>query len=171
MLRGVQHYFVSLKNQVNDLKSRLKSPAGIVDDMQFRLEDIDTRCIISMEKLIFLHKEKLEWFDKSLYANNPGKNILMLKKNCNNLISRLKTGMTGIIKRRRAEHDRLNAELAALSPAAVLERGYSITRQYPEKIVLLNSDMTATGNIIEVILAKGKLLCQVKERNGKEKNI
>ncbi len=171
MLKGFQHYFVSLKNRVNDLESRLKSPAGIVDDMQFRLEDIDTRCIISMKKLIFLHKEKLEWFDKSLYANNPGKNILMLKKNRNNLISRLKTGMTGIIKRHRAEHDRLNAELAALSPAAVLERGYSITRQYPEKVVLLDSKMTATGNMIEVILAKGTLLCQVKERNGKEKNI
>ncbi len=171
MLRGFQHYFIFLKDQVNDLKARLKSPAGIVDDMQFRLEDIDTRCRISMEKLIILHKEKLEWFDKSLYANNPGKNILMLEKNCNNLISRLKTGMTGIIKRCRAEHDMLNAGLAALSPAAVLERGYSITRQYPEKTVLFDSKMTATGNIIEVILAKGTLLCQVKEKNGKEKNI
>ncbi len=171
MLNGFQHYFAFLKNQVNDLESRLKSPAGIIDDMRFRLEDIDTRCRVSMEKLIFSHKEKLQWFDKSLYANNPGKNISILKKECDNFISRLKTGMTGIIKRCRAEHDKLNAGLTALSPEAVLERGYSITRQYPEKIVLLDSDMTATGNIIEVILAKGKLLCQVKKRNGKEKNI
>ncbi len=171
MLSGFQHYFVFLKNQLNDLESRLKSPEGIIDDMQFRLEDIDTRCIISMEKLILSYKEKLEWFDKSLYANNPGKNISILKKNCDNFISRLKTGMTGIVRHSRAEHDRLSAGLAALSPAAVLERGYSITRKYPEKTVLLNSVNTEKGNIIEVILAKGRLLCQIREKNGKEKNI
>ncbi len=171
MLREFQHYLLSLKNQLNDLESRLKNPAGIVDDMQFRLEDIDTRCRVSMENILLSRQEKLEWFHKSLYANNPGRNIFMLKKSCNDFTSKLKISMTGIIKNCKTEHARLNAELEALSPAAVLERGYSITRKYPEKTVLLNSEMIDKGNIVEVILAKGRLLCHVKEKNGKEKDI
>ncbi len=170
MLKGLKNQLIFLKNQINDLKSRLKNPGRIIDDMQFRLEDIDTRMIIPIKNMVFSHRERLQWFHKSLHANNPGKGIKILKKNIDDLISRLKISMGSTVKRCRMEHNRLGVGLEALSPAAVLKRGYSITRKYPEKTIISDSDMTEKENIIEVILAKGKLLCQVREKNGKEKN-
>ena len=65
----------------------------------------------------------------------------------------------------------LLGRLSALNPLAVLERGYSITRTHSEKKVVTGPDQVDTGQQVDVILARGQLLCQVegKSDNGQEK--
>ncbi len=170
MVQGITSYIELLQNRINDLKVRLTTPRRILDDMQFRLEDIDTRLLISMENAAASHREKFEWLCKSLFANNPGKSIEILKKNNSTLMSRLNISMANTVNRCKMEHHRLTAGLRALSPAAVLERGYSITRKYPERTIIFNTEMIEKKNTVEVILSKGKLLCQIKGKNGKKEN-
>ncbi len=170
MVKELGSYIISLKSRINELNSRLKTPERIMDDMQFRLEDIDTRLIVSVKNIIYSNKEKLEWFFKSLYANNPGRDINLFKKNYSDLKSRLRIGIRNNAERCRMKHDRLKANLEALNPSAVLKRGYSITKKHPKGSIIMDSESIETGDTIEVILAKGKLLCQVKNKNGKEKN-
>jgi exodeoxyribonuclease VII large subunit len=54
------------------------------------------------------------------------------------------------------------AKLEVLSPAAILARGYSITRTIPEQKVIRDTDSVYLNQDLEVMLAKGTLLCRVK---------
>ena len=64
----------------------------------------------------------------------------------------------------------LSAQLTALNPKAILNRGYSITRSLPDEIVIYSPDQVSINENIEVLLAQGTLLCQVerKSANGKK---
>ncbi len=68
----------------------------------------------------------------------------------------------------RQSKDRL-AEIAgrlnALSPLAVLERGYSITHKLPEERIVKTAAALDVGDAIRVTFARGKALCRVE---GKE---
>jgi len=54
------------------------------------------------------------------------------------------------------------ASLDALSPLAVLQRGYAIA-QRPDGTLLRDADSVAVGDSISVRLAKGKLTASVEE--------
>jgi exodeoxyribonuclease VII large subunit len=66
----------------------------------------------------------------------------------------------------------LSARLEALNPTAILERGYSITRTLPDAKIVLDPETVALHQDLEVVMSKGALICQVKEKlkNG-PKNI
>jgi exodeoxyribonuclease VII large subunit len=51
-----------------------------------------------------------------------------------------------------------------LSPAAILDRGYSITSTHPEGVVVRDPHAVAIGQDLEVMVAKGSLFCRVKEK-------
>ena len=70
--------------------------------------------------------------------------------------------------RLRACQDRLNRQtgrLNALSPLAVLERGYSIAHKLPEEHIVKDAAALAAGDLLRITLASGKALCRVE---GKE---
>ncbi|MGE5215701.1 MAG: exodeoxyribonuclease VII large subunit [Chloroflexota bacterium] len=56
--------------------------------------------------------------------------------------------------------DRLNA----LSPLAVLERGYSITHKLPEEVIVKDAAMLIAGDLLRVTFAAGKVRCRVEEK-------
>jgi exodeoxyribonuclease VII large subunit len=55
--------------------------------------------------------------------------------------------------------------LGALSPLAVLERGYSITHKLPEEAIVKDADTLAVGDRVRITFARGRSLCRVE---GKE---
>jgi len=55
--------------------------------------------------------------------------------------------------------------LDALSPLAVLDRGYSITHKLPEERIVKDVGALSLGDRLRVTFAKGKALCRVE---GKE---
>jgi exonuclease VII large subunit len=52
----------------------------------------------------------------------------------------------------------------------VLDRGYSITRTRPAKTVVTRTEQVRVGQPVDVILARGRLQCQVegKSDHGKK---
>jgi exodeoxyribonuclease VII large subunit len=54
--------------------------------------------------------------------------------------------------------------LDALSPLAVLERGYSITHKLPEERIVKNAADLQTGDRVRITFAQGKALCRVEEK-------
>ena len=64
----------------------------------------------------------------------------------------------------------LTAKLEALNPLAILARGYSVTRTIPKAALVKDSQMVALDQELEVMLAKGRLICRVKGKlnDGKE---
>jgi exodeoxyribonuclease VII large subunit len=56
--------------------------------------------------------------------------------------------------------------LDSVSPLATLSRGYSIARS-PDGRLILSAEDVAPGNVVELILADGKLKCKVLEKMQK----
>ena len=64
----------------------------------------------------------------------------------------------------------LQAALSAMNPQAVLQRGYSITRVLPDKVVLADSARVSQNQHLEIILARGALEVSVVKRHLQEIN-
>ncbi|MFO7749285.1 MAG: exodeoxyribonuclease VII large subunit [Desulfobacteraceae bacterium] len=171
LARGLTKTITRLRERIFDLQSRLKSPTRIVDDMRFRLEDLEERLAGQMAKIIALGKERLDWFSNALYAVNPGNGLVRLNQDRDNLTNRLEMAMEAVLRQCRAESSGLQSRLEALSPAAVLERGYSITRECRSKKVLTDAETSKKGDMVEVLLARGNLLCQVEKSDGSKKDV
>ena len=84
-----------------------------------------------------------------------------LEKNYSNLIKTF----TILIQSKRFKLRELTAKLEAMSPAAILSRGYSITRTIPEARVIKNTESVSLDQDIEVMVAKGRLFCRVKGKS------
>jgi exodeoxyribonuclease VII large subunit len=54
--------------------------------------------------------------------------------------------------------------LDALSPLAVLERGYSIAHRMPEEKIIKDSASLDIGDVVRVSFARGKAICRVEEK-------
>ena len=56
------------------------------------------------------------------------------------------------------------SRLNALSPLAVLDRGYSITHKLPEERIVKDSASLQIGDQVRITFAQGKTLCRVEEK-------
>jgi exodeoxyribonuclease VII large subunit len=57
-------------------------------------------------------------------------------------------------------------KIASMSPLAVLERGYSITRKLPEGWVVRSCREVKEGDQVSVRLARGEVECRVEKVLG-----
>jgi exodeoxyribonuclease VII large subunit len=60
---------------------------------------------------------------------------------------------------------RQSGRLSALSPLAVLERGYSITHKLPEEIIVTNAAGLTSGDLVRITFAAGKARCRVEDND------
>ncbi|MCF8095948.1 MAG: hypothetical protein K9J79_11380, partial [Desulfobacteraceae bacterium] len=133
--------------------------------------DEDTlRLANAMRRLVNRRREHLAWRRRRLFAAPVHNRIRALYERRSNLYGRLKAAADTVVQQKRSALEGLYGRMYALSPAAVLDRGYSITRSLPDKIVLKNAADAEEGGEVEVILSKGSINCRIERKfeNGKE---
>ncbi len=86
-----------------------------------------------------------------------------LKQRIDDLELRIAKSMRHLIDLRKAKFERLSGLLGALSPLAVLGRGYSIITQMVDSVekVVTDSDQVRSGQEVSARLARGRLFCKV----------
>lgn len=67
--------------------------------------------------------------------------------------------------------ERCRSVLRTLSPLATLERGYAIAMRRSDGAVIKSVDDVMCGDVVDVLVAKGKLGCSVVEKNDKERKV
>ncbi|SMC60507.1 Exodeoxyribonuclease VII large subunit [Desulfocicer vacuolatum DSM 3385] len=166
--RGLKH----LKTQVKTLNSRLKNPRSRVDDLRMRLEDLEKRLTGRMQGQLKAHGERLSWYTNALYAASPLRRVSEQKETCRFLHRQLVQSMVSTLTSARSKIHENHSKLGALSPLAVLHRGYSITRTRDSKQkIITDSTTTKNGDSVEVLLSKGRLICQVEKQYAQKENI
>ncbi|MCP4107517.1 MAG: exodeoxyribonuclease VII large subunit [Desulfobacteraceae bacterium] len=96
---------------------------------------------------------------------DPKKKIQDLRLRTDDLFIRLTRVFANSIHQRRERVSWMVDRLNALNPVAILSRGYSITRTIPDALVVRDSETLDKGQKIEVMLAKGSLICRVEGKN------
>ena len=87
-------------------------------------------------------------------------------KNYNALLGRLSDNLFKLNELNMVKHKfkirEISGRLHAMNPEAILKRGYSITRILSEKTIIKDPEIINEGQIIETLLAKGKITSKVE---------
>jgi exodeoxyribonuclease VII large subunit len=161
----INHYFKYLKQKLNEQANRLVDPRRKLDDACLKVDDLTARLNRILFHRILREREHHDFWDDRLHANTPLhllENIkIKLEQNYSILFKSLeKYNQTKQIKIRE-----LAAKLQALSPVAILARGYSITRTIPGKTLVKDPETVSLDQDLEVMVALGRLYCRVKGKS------
>ena len=170
IILNIQRYIKNYRSQVGNLRERLADPKKKLIDHRLKLDEDASRLIRAMMSQIRMRRERLAWrFDKLSY-NNPSFYITKLKEKLDVTSSLLQQSIRLCISERQARLREVKAILDSLNPTAILARGFSITRTLPESTIVRDSAAVLRGQALEIVLAKGSLTCDVKEKfkNGKK---
>jgi len=131
-------------------------------DLARNLEGLSSRLRNSMSNRTQLLDRRLENIHNRLVSRSGLDRIRMFQQNIDDLLQRCSINVQHSLEVRRERFTKSVAELNALSPLAILQRGYSVCLQYPSKKVVKNVNEVAVGDKVEVKLANGEIICQVE---------
>jgi len=154
------------------LKERLTDPRRKLQELRLKVDDLMLRLIRLTTNVMGRKSELVSWWTDRLRISNPRNHVDKLKEKVDILKYNLMYYKTIYFNIKSAKLESQTARLLNLSPIAILERGYSITRTIPDKTVLRSSESVEIGQDLDILLARGSLVCRVgrKSVNG-QKNI
>lgn len=157
-----------LQGRVQRLDPRVYSP-------RLRLQRLAVAVDRGEDALVAATRERLHGFQGSLSGLEtrlarcaPERRLRERSSHLEHLWSRLQTGARRVLVRRREQLDRWHGELGALSPLAVLDRGYAVV-QDASGTVLREAASCVPGAVVDVRLARGELGCVVQSVQGPAK--
>ncbi|MBW2681292.1 MAG: hypothetical protein JRD01_11205 [Deltaproteobacteria bacterium] len=157
-------YIDHLYTLVKEISHRLADPNKRIEDLRLKTDDLLSRLIRTFKANIIQQQKRFEWRLDKLSSNNPliytRKANDKLKQFNNNLLTYVRICLTN----NKFLLRELDARLTALSPNAILDRGYSITRTIPDAVIIRNPEQVEIGQDLEVMVAKGSLICSVKRK-------
>jgi len=150
---------------LSETSKRLIDPQKKIQDLRLKLDDFIDRLIGTALRGIRQHHDMLNWRTQTLLACSPLSMIHKLKEKLNQIDYNSFTLLNININLNWSKIREWSARLNALNPAAILDRGYSITRTIPEAIVVRDPDDVFIHQNLEVMVAKGALICRVERKS------
>ena len=155
-------YIEQLQSRLLESTRHLIHPRQRIQDSRLRLDELAARISRAATTQLQHHREKLSWRTDTLLSASPmaqiHKSHVVLQQHCRNNINYIKL----ILSKNTTGFRELTARIQALSPLAILSRGYSITRALPRTVVIRDANDVNIGQDLEILLARGALLCTVK---------
>jgi exodeoxyribonuclease VII large subunit len=155
----------SLRRNLNELRRRLVEPRRRIQEFWLRLDDLTGRLARLAELGLRRSRDRLAEVARRLASNSPRAIIQKFNVRLDVNRSYLSTNMQILIDKRRSMLRELSAKLDALNPLAILARGYSVTRALPGRRIVTGPEQVALDQDVEVLLAEGLLLCNVKGKS------
>ena len=159
-------HFTTLRSKLKTLTQRLKDPEKSIQDFRLKTDDLVSRMARACLGDFHKNKEKSEILIRHLYANNT----MTIIKNYNALLGRLSDNLFKSNELNMVKHKfkirEISGRLHAMNPEAILKRGYSITRILSEKMIIKDPEVINKGQIIETLLAKGKITSRVEGKTA-----
>jgi len=153
------------RSKLDAVSGRLIDPRRRIQDLRLRLDDFSLRLQKLLSRHIAMEREKFNLWQDRFNANSPLIIINRDKEKLEKTNFNLLKSYTIYMNERYAQLRERTAKLEVLSPAAILARGYSITRTIPEQKVVKDTESVALNQDLEVLMAKGSLLCRVKGKH------
>ena len=159
-IRFNKEYRISFDN----LLKRLKDPKRKVQDLIIRNDDLYNRLSRTSMVLIKQLRSCIYWRYDKLLSNSPVRHIPNNNEYNKLLLLNLFKSFNTLIGRSRYTLNEYSSKLKALSPVAILQRGYSITRTIPDRHIITDSKNVDIDQKLEVMVAKGTIICRVERK-------
>lgn len=129
-----------------------------------RVDDLITRLVSHVRNRNERSEQRLRGLERHLRLLSPLERIKRQRERLRDGMLALQSSMSHRLALWRGELRTAAAKLDSLSPLAILARGYSICRLIPDLSVITRAASVVEGEQVEVLLAKGGLICRVEER-------
>ncbi|WP_227368959.1 exodeoxyribonuclease VII large subunit [Halomonas sp. M20] len=146
------------------LRARLRHPGERLARQRQHLAQLEARLQRAMQQRLAQARQRQEMARRSLTRFDPAQQIAESRRRLEQASRRLNSALP---RRLEVERNRLNAlmrELNAVSPLAVLGRGYAIIEN-SEGSVVKRAEDTRPGERLSARLAQGRLSVEVKRRH------
>jgi exodeoxyribonuclease VII large subunit len=162
MTRGMDRLLVSSREQVTGIQGRVKDPRRRIEEHRLRLDEQWGRLTQATLRTWRENGERAERVLRLLLAQSPAHEIRSYREGIAQLAKGLRGGMATILAAKQKGWEKEVARLDALSPLAILSRGYSITRRLPDNLILRTADEVEMKGQVAVRLSRGELICRVE---------
>jgi exodeoxyribonuclease VII large subunit len=151
LTQAAQHgAFARMMEGINQRQQRL-------DDLRYRLENAERR-------LIEKHRRKWEQVSAAVRHYDARRVLAGMRRDLASRATAITAAMRTLLLRRRSRLDQLEHQLRALSPVAILERGYALIFDSSGKLVK-SSAQVDIGDDISARLAHGSLAAKVEKKS------
>ena len=158
------NYLRFQRTYLREFSRRLIDPRKKIQDLRLRTDDLTIRLMRACNQDIRQRRERLQWRLEKLNTLSPAARLPYLISKHEQLYHNLQLSMDNYINNRLANLHTKQSKLNALSPMAILERGYSITRSLPDAQVVRNAGDVSSGDHLQILLGTGSLEVNVKAR-------
>ena len=165
LMISFSNYLRFLKTYLREFSRRLVDPRKRIQDLQLRTDDLNNRLIRAYRQDIRQRRERLLWRLDKLQTFSPAVRLPHLKSKHEQLIHNLLSSINIYIKEKNSNLRTNQSKLTALSPMAILERGYSITRSLPGAQLVRDAGSVAIGDHLQILLGAGSLEAHVTKRS------
>jgi len=141
-------------------RRRLEEAQQRVDDLQIRLEQ-------AMRKIAVRRRERLQLYTRQLHRFRLAEQAGKRREQLSSLHSRLQTVMQQCVKRARMAWVGRVAQLDALSPLKVMQRGYTLV--YRDERLVTSVAQIAPGDSLMIRLSDGSAAARVEQITREEK--
>lgn len=151
------------KERLASLHARFKDPRRFLFDFSIRLDDLRERIQCSLQQRTQLLQNKLRHLELGLQSRNPERQVREKRILLNNLEKDVINGWKCYLRDREERLKKNAALLSSLSPLAVLQRGYSITRRLSDGEVVRRASQLTLEERVSIQLAAGSIQAWVEK--------
>jgi exodeoxyribonuclease VII large subunit len=131
-------------------------------DLLEQVNLLDYQLLRNIQIKLEMSKESYRAWVKRLA--DPGRRLRENQQRLDDLSMDLLRRFQERLRRSKDQLAEVAGRLGALSPLAVLDRGYSITHKLPEETIVKNAEALEIGDRVRVTFAQGKSLCRVESK-------
>lgn len=131
-------------------------------DLLEQVNLLDYQLLRNIQIKLEMSKESYRAWVKRLA--DPGRRLRENQQRLDDLSMDLLRRFQERLRRSKDQLAEVAGRLGALSPLAVLDRGYSITHKLPEETIVKNAEALEIGDHVRVTFAQGKSLCRVESK-------
>jgi exodeoxyribonuclease VII large subunit len=157
------------RDHMTQLQHRLIHPKRKIEDHRLRLDDLTGRLKWLMMYRINQNRDTINWRHEKLISISPLDQSEKLHLKLDRNVNKLRYLKKIYFSTKRNQLQAAAFRLEALNPAAILTRGYSITRTIPDNRIVQDAGTVTIGQPLSIKLAKGSLVCRVEENEFYEK--
>ncbi len=166
LISAKRRYIVDQKDNLAQLQRRFKDPRRFLIDFTIHLDDLRERLRRAALQNTRLAAIRLRHLEQGLQNQNPLRNIREKKMMLDTLEKDITTGWKQHLNHRRERLGKNAALLDSLSPLAVLQRGYSITRRLSNGEIIRQASRLTLNERIAIQLDRGGLEARVEKIHG-----
>jgi exodeoxyribonuclease VII large subunit len=155
------------RERLQFLHHRLADPRKQLSDHRLRLDDLFFRLATITRRGLSQKTDQLRLKAEILLVRHPGRWVTEYSHRLSQLFQRLTMAQRASLRLMRQETRGAMEKLQTLSPLAILERGYSITRILPSLKIIRQASALKPEDRVQVKVHQGEFIARVEEVSEK----